>query len=269
MFKRHLIYHVTPIGNWLWNIEQLSKRIHIFNGCKFIAVAQGLLKNGEKLMPLSEVKKFLPEGCYSFPVENNIEIRETASLLPLLEQLHDGATQDNDITFYAHTKGTSRQSDPFNLKEAIRLWTEIMYGQLLDNVEGVESYLAKAPCVGCFKRYGRFGHFPSASTWHYSGTFFWFRNRDLFARNWREVPRMRYGAEGYLSTLFGPAESSCIFGEGVTNLYDLNYLRRVMAVRDGNIRSLQKRLGKAAVDNQSLPEEHVQSNKVGRAGQSK
>lgn len=252
--KKNLIYHVTPFGNYLWNLDQLAKRIHLFNGVKLIAVAQGNLKDGTPLTPLSEVKQHLPLGVTAFPVENDINLRETASLLPLLERLHDSAPGADNITFYAHTKGTSRQDEHFKMKEAIRLWTEIMYGQLLDNISGVEAHLEKAPCVGCFKRYGRFGHFPRTSKWHYSGTFFWFRNRDLFLRSWRDVPRMRYGAEGYLSTLFGPEESACIFGEGVTDLYNVQYLRRVMSIKNGNVKSIRGRVGSAATKDNAIEE---------------
>jgi hypothetical protein len=230
---RHLIYHVTPIGNWGWNLNQLLKRQTVFNGVKLIAIAQGKTKDGKELLNWQQVRKHIPLDIQCVPVENDPVLRETASLPELLRRLHAKAPSTG-ITFYAHTKGTSRGDAPPKMQEAIRLWTEIMYSQCLDRVNDVEKILETHTCCGAFKRYGRFGHFPRTSHWHYSGTFFWFRNKDLFEHpNWQSVPRSRYGAEAYLSTLFNEVESGCIFGDGITDLYNVNYLRRVLQIKDG------------------------------------
>jgi len=241
MEPKHLIYHCTPIGNWAWNIAELVKRLHVFSGVKLVAIAQGKLKDGTELPDWHEVRRSLPLTVKCGPFENDTELRETASLEFLLTKLRDLGGRTGQ-TFYAHTKGTSRGNSPPKMQEAIRLWTEIMYSQCLDRIVDVDKILEAHVCCGVFKRYGRFGHFPRTSHWHYSGTFFWFRNQDLFAHpDWKKIPRSRYGAEAYLSTLFPEDKAGCIFGDGITDLYNVNYLRRVLAIKDGSPRKYGER----------------------------
>lgn len=239
----HLLYHVTPLGNWEWNLAQLCRRAHVFDGQRVIAIAQGETADGKKLLSHHDVKRHLPGDCRIVLTENDPVLRETASLSSLLDKLAGSQQAREGITFYGHTKGTSRQSEPLKMREAIKLWTEVMYARNLDYMAEVEADLEKHSCTGCFKRYGRFGHFPKNSLWHYSGTFFWFRNKDLFARDWRNVPQQRYGAEAYLSTLFTAEEAGCVFGDGITDLYNVNYMKRILGIEDGSPRKRMPRTG--------------------------
>lgn len=241
MEPKHLIYHCTPIGNWQWNLGELVKRLHVFSGVKLVAIAQGKLDDGTELMDWQEVRRHLPVFVKCGPVDNDTVLRETASLEFLLTKLRNMGGKDG-MTFYGHTKGTSRGGSPPKMQEAIRLWTEIMYSQCLDRLPDVDKILEDHVCCGAFKRYGRFGHFPRTSHWHYSGTFFWFRNKDLYAHpDWQNIPRSRYGAEAYLSTLFKENLAGCIFGDGVTDLYNPNYLKRVLTIKDGSPRKATER----------------------------
>lgn len=232
--KKNLLYHCTPTPNevWRWNLDQLLPRVHHFDGVKLIAIAQGTLEDGTELLPWSEVRKHIPLDIKCVPTKNDPVLRETASLPELLRRLRDTA-RGAGITFYAHSKGISRGGAPYKMQEAIRLWTQVMYEMCLDRVPEIEKILETKACCGAFKRYGRFGHFPRTSHWHYSGTFFWFRNDKLFQKEWENVPRSRYGAEAYLSTLFDESEAGCIFGDGVTDLYNVGYLRRILAAKNG------------------------------------
>ena len=216
---RNLIYHITPMGNWRWNLAHILKdRIwELFTGKKAFAVAQG-----PGLEPLLNVVEFM-EGMIDLEspdvtiekIGNHPVLRETHSFPMLLLR----ASEWTGYTFYGHTKGVTRGDDP-----AVKLWTEALYHFNLDNfpAELLEQY----PVVGAIKRHGTFPNFPRSSRWHYSGTFFWFRNEDLFSKlNWTEVPQTRYGAEAYLSMLFPLDQAGCIAGDKFGDPYKLNIMK--------------------------------------------
>ena len=212
---RNLLYHVTPIANYKWNIEQLTKRWSVFTGKKVIAVAYDTNCDS-----IEKVKELFPKeaNIHFVEVSNHPELRETHSLATLL--LHASQFDRSGSTFYAHTKGVTRKDDP-----AVTLWTDAMYHYNLGAVEAADAQLKQFPVTGCCKRYGKFAHFPKHSNYHYSGTFFWFRNKDLFDRAWTQVPQIRYGAEAYISLLFKDAEAGCLWGNKFQNGYDWQYLK--------------------------------------------
>lgn len=218
--KRNLIYHITPMGNYRWNIYQLQKRLMLFDGKMFAAVAQG-----NNLAPIEQVRKLLPPKVHMFPVPNDRELRETATLLPLLNRLK-AETDDDDITLYAHTKGVTHGNHP-----AVKLWTEALHFFNLDLLAQVEQLIEKqgGGAVGSLIRHGVFDHFPKASKWHYAGTFFWFHNGSLFSKpHWDQVPKMKYGAEAYPSLNFKlKKEAGALFGPSITDLYNYRYLDQI------------------------------------------
>lgn len=220
---RNLIYHVTPMGNWKENIRQLLHRFTVFNGVKIIAIAQGDL-----LQPIENVKAAFeryPEVKF-ITVKNDSLLRETASFLPLLTELKNTVFDTYDksvnVTFYGHTKGVTHTSN-----RAIKLWTRGCYIFNLDNIPEVERQLSWFPIVGSFKRYIHHIKFPPGSRdWHYSGTFFWFKNHEVFNRDWQgSLKPHRYGVEAWPSFLFKPTEGGVLFGDGIGDMYDLRYVR--------------------------------------------
>jgi hypothetical protein len=101
-----------------------------------------------------------------------------------------------------------------------------MYHALLDDMTTVASTLAIASCIGTHrKRHDNGdGGFPDrimGSTWHFSGSFWWFRNRDLFSNpKWREIQPKGWFGEAYLSFLFPYSQSRCLAYEELVNPYD-------------------------------------------------
>lgn len=214
--KFNLIYHVTPMGNYKWNLELLRERLHVFNGKKIAAVAQG-----PGLDDIRIVQSLLPD-VECAPFDNNPKLRETATLKPLLNSVFSTAREE--ATFYAHTKGVTHTDN-----EAITKWTLALYQKNLDNMEHIAALLEDYPVVGAFKRYGVFSNFPPGSKWHYSGTFFWFRNRELVHRpSWQIVPKHKYGAEAYPSLIFTAAEAGVSFCDNAKDLYNLRYVNRII-----------------------------------------
>jgi hypothetical protein len=64
---------------------------------------------------------------------------------------------------------------------------------------------------------------PRNHRWHYSGTFYWFRNRDVFQRDWRTVDQKFFGTEAYPGLLFHPDDTGCLFADKTKDLYKLDY----------------------------------------------
>lgn len=219
---RNLVYFVCPLSEndvWKWNVEQLKKRLHLFNGRKLIGVAQGFQRRpgnpkrsaAYALDPIEKVIEQLP-GCDFMEFKNDAAIGEVVGWTPMMERILPA----RGVTFYGHAKGVRRG---FGHPTAIR-WTEAMYETLLDYWPLVEKLLDKYPVVGSFKKVGFC--FPNTlSAWHYSGSFAWFRNEDLAARDWRGIPRMWAGTEALPGVLFKPEEAGCMFHEATANEMEL------------------------------------------------
>lgn len=228
--KRNLIYHVTPMANYRWNIYQLQKRLHLFDEGKiFIAVAQG-----PGLDPIKTVRRLFPPHVELFPIDNHKTLRETVSFPSLLERA--SKLPKDEITFYAHTKGITHGGDP-----AVTLWTSALYFFNLDLIQQVEQMFQKKDLamVGSLARHGIFDNFPKESKWHYAGTFFWFKNGKIFSqRKWAEVPKMKYGTEAWPSLVSKfKKDAGVLFGPGVGDLYNYPYLKQIFG--DNLIRQIK------------------------------
>lgn len=248
--KRHLIYHCCPIGNWRWNLEQLHQRWDILTGRKIIAVAQG-----EHLEDWYSIRSEFKDDAIVTPVTNDVDLRETASLSMLLDKLkyelfpgtkndpHARQSNIDDICLYAHTKGVTRQgpeghSQRPGMIEAVRLWTENCYHWTMDQVSACEHIFntTKCPAVGVFKRYGRVGSFPKQSNWHFAGTFYWFKVQQVLSRDYeQQIAPQRYGAEAFPSMMWPDVLScGCAFGDGIGDMYDLKYVKKILSIPDGS-----------------------------------
>jgi hypothetical protein len=219
-----LLYHVTPLATndvWRRNVSLLLRYLHVFNGNKIVAIAEG--KHGDPIYPANEVERlFVGHDVQFIRVPNDPESRESASLLNLLEK--GFSISSEAATFYAHTKGLAHPSN-----RAVTMWYRSMYTHCLGDMERVAEALSRVSCCGSFRRIGPQPNFPPYSQWHFSGTFFWFRNDRLYSHpRWRELDTTRYGAEAYLSNLFPLEDSECLFCDDAGDLYDLNYWNTVV-----------------------------------------
>jgi PAS domain-containing protein len=222
--KRNLLYHVTPFASndiWLRNIRQLVKRIDLFNGRRVIAVA-----TGEGLASPDEVRAaFGSHEIKIIPHPNSRELRENATFLKLMEQVE--STDPNEATFYAHAKGVAKDIHCSGDPLGSRYWRNAMYHELLDGWGRIAELLEEYPVVGSHRRHHP--HHPtiypdgqSSSDWHFGGTFFWFRNRDVFATDrWREVWQPTgWGAEAWVGRMFSFDQSACVAYDGLEDAYN-------------------------------------------------
>lgn len=201
---RHLLFHVYPVGErWRWHAAEMGKRLGLFNGRRVLALALDA-----RTAPAAEVRAAFGDGWTDvLEVANDPSLREVATFLPLFERVL-GHAGPEDVTLYAHAKGAVREGH-----RAVAEWTTTLYETLLDHWPVVEGLLRSHPVAGSFRRdHAGWSGRESASQWHFSGSWLWFRNRDLFARpDWRRIDRFWSGIEPYPSLHFRQDQAGVVF----------------------------------------------------------
>lgn len=198
--KRHLYFFACASEKrntkaWKFNIAQILNYWNVFNGRKLIMIA-----TGEGLRPVAEVK-----GCFAgrdaefLEVPNDPEKRETFSFIKGLSKFETKVPAE--AVFYAHSKGVSYA--PCTVLDSILRWCQAMYILNLGSIKLVDWALQRYATMGAFRQRMDLAR----SSWHYSGTFFWMRCADLFARDWQTLHRGHFGVEGYPGRIFKESES--------------------------------------------------------------
>lgn len=223
---RNLLFHVWPSSDaWRWNVDQLLQRISLFNGRRIVAV----VTDHNTVSPHEVEAAFKGNVDELITLPNIPSRREVVTFLSLWNSIK--SIHPSHITFYCHGKGIrpERVGD-----QAVRKWTEIMYSANLDYWPRVETLLKQYPVVGAFKKVGH-GWLPheSNSAWHYSGSFYWFRNRDVFSKpDWQRIDQFWSGIEPWPSLHFPVEQAGCIFKQGTVpqlNLYDGRIMDDIVA----------------------------------------
>jgi len=218
-YIHNLIYHIyaektNPILTF--NIENLKKYIHKFNGKKVININYEEENSADFI--IDSIKK--NNSNVEFFLTKNKETGGLYELYPFVTKLLPSiaSNNENEFTFYAHAKGVTRYNSE---KEFISLlWANLMYTKNLDDFGYINNILEKYPCAGCLKINKPYTAL-SFVNWHYSGAFFWFRNKDLFSREWKKCYNSIYGLEGYLATHFSSKEAFSIDPELPDNHEDI------------------------------------------------
>ncbi|TXH09241.1 MAG: hypothetical protein E6R03_17085 [Hyphomicrobiaceae bacterium] len=221
--KHHLLYHVTPMGNWLQNIEWLKRHFDKFDGQIMAVVCEG-----PGLLPYHEVTDHLPQFKTVIRMANSDLFRETLSLLCLMQVLQQ--RESDGYAFFGHTKGVTHTDDSDYRKEAIRRWTLASYEENLSDFARVDAALETALMAGCFRQTANdWSNFPPNCPWCFAGTFFWFNVAKMWQRDWRSAVRQhRFGAEAFPGFVCDIEESVCLFGEGNGSLYQVSTLEALM-----------------------------------------
>ena len=217
---RNLAYFVLPINRndmWQWNLRTLREHWHLFTGSKSLAVSVGSNQSHMKrsidtdtLADVMEYSRTLGmewDNVREFP--NDPALGEVAAFPWLLEN-----SQKGDVTFYAHAKGVTHHGEP-----NVQRWTEWMYHALLSDWDTVHNALELYSMCGAFRLYGQFKT-PGNNRWHYNGTFYWFRNDDVFSRHWQHIDQKYYGTEAWPGLHFTADECVCLVAEHPGSLYD-------------------------------------------------
>ena len=192
-----------------YHINQLHKYVPKFNNKKVINVA-----TGDNLHSVDYVKKRLKGLDIKFvTTPNSDDYRETlgffTKLLPEIKSI-----EHNEYTFFGHSKSNSERRQIESHKRPHRLWTEYCYKYNLDDVDDVIEKMKIYDSYGIFKRdYGLEQVVPD-STWHYSGTFFWFKNSKVFDKDWdsaRFNSHNRYETEAFIGKMIDNEKGYCAF----------------------------------------------------------
>lgn len=219
---RNLIYHLLPTtlhDGWKRNLDELAKRWSVFNGRKYLSVVTtdgGInnTRNGAalKTVPSLDVMAYCEHLGITWTevrqVTNNGKLGEVVSLPWLLDAVMND--NQNEVTFYGHSKGTSRPQGA-----TLDHWRDSMYHYCLDDMASVDRALERFSCAASLLRNDPM----SANKWHPSGTFFWFRNADLFAKDWRAIQQSYHGAEAYIGDHFQRHEVAALAHSNMGNLY--------------------------------------------------
>lgn len=207
---RNLMYHIYPIsgkGVWEWNVDQILKRMDLFNGRRIVSIA---IDNSTD-SPDKVKKRFGKAVSEYIVVENVPRFREVVSFVPILSVLE--SLDPNEVTFCGHAKGIRQDINTWNdHTNPVRNWTEAMYVTTLDNWPLISDLLKDKAMAGSFRRFGQF-RVKGSKKWHYSGTFYWFRHVDVFNRNWRYVPLRFWGTEAWPGCMFKSEDTACIFAD--------------------------------------------------------
>ncbi len=215
--RRHLMFHVWPTqrGFWRWHLEQLARHRSIFNGVRTLGIVTG--DGCDSPDAVREYSAHLGLRWKHVHVAENRSVGEWVSWQPMIRDVMPSYHRSNDITFYAHAKGSKSNT------EAVKLWSQIMYDNCLGRLSEVEHLLRTKAMAGCFKKYGLFNT-QDNNRWHFAGTFFWFRNDVLWEREWNRIDHEYFGTEAWPGLMAMPQEAACLIGENAGNLYDLKHL---------------------------------------------
>lgn len=222
--RRNFMMHIWPVagfGAWQWNVEQVLKRAELFNGRRVVAIA-----TSKETDSADAVKEMFRDFTDEFiVVPNNKSLREVITFVPLLERFE--SANPNEVTFCCHGKCVRHNIGVEESGSTIFRWTQAMYETCLDYMPLVMEQLRTKAMTGSFKRHGMFktrGNYR----WHYSGTFYWFRNADVYRRNWRYIDKKFFGSESWPGLMFKPDETDCLFLDQTQDLYNFDYWTSVV-----------------------------------------
>ena len=199
---RNLFYNCCPIkaSETIWhdNINRLCRYPEAFNHRKVI-----IIKTGENLEDPEIVKPlFSALGNVEFKLApNNSELCELAGFIDGLRSLE--THRKNEITFYAHTKGSGKADKSKIELLSIRQWRNRMYHECLSDPQRIDSIMQDHATCGCFLDFSQ----NNFHRWHFPGTFWWVNHVALFSRNWQETRDTRFAVELYPGDKFERKEA--------------------------------------------------------------
>jgi hypothetical protein len=212
---RHCLYFVMPrTGNGVWqaNIEQLRRRLDLFNGRRILSVV-----TGSNLDDPHEVAAALGGGFELLTFRNDKTRRECVAWLPMLERI--ASTDPSECFWFGHAKGVTKA--PVDAHgTTVHEWARAMYAATLDDWPTIERLLTERLFAGAFRREGNF-RVRGNHAWHYSGTFYWGRSARVFAREWRGIDPHWWGVESWPGRMCSLDESACIVGDNAGDLYQM------------------------------------------------
>lgn len=214
--KRNLMFHIWPkeSARWVWMkfINNLKRDIEIFNHKRIMGIVYG----SDTANP-QEIKDLLKGYIEEFIIhENQTELGEVQTFPEMLEYVMND--DPDEITFYAHAKGIKHKPGT-----TAHNWADLMYEVNVHYHKKVEYLFQNGfGLVGPFKHNSNRGHGKSwgGYGWHYSGSMFWFRNSDIWIRNWRDILKTYFGVEAWPGRQLRSQDAACLFYEPNDSMYN-------------------------------------------------
>lgn len=194
-----LVFHCWPKrGGWERHIEKIKAIEH-----RFDRTMMGVAIGADGCDTYDQVRETFGDSWEYKQIEND----PTRGECDTLQWAVDTASNDiNAVTFYCHSKGTKEATKK---SEPVRWWTDCMWETVIWNVDAVLEQLERgAKFAGSLRYVGNF--FPSHNDWHYSGSYFAFRNAHVIGPNCK-VREQYYGTEAFPSDHSKASESVCMF----------------------------------------------------------
>lgn len=205
--KRNLLYHVWPVagnGTWRRNVQLLLKRFGMFNGRRVVAIVTDDRSDSD-----DDVRRAFAGHDVEFIVMPNVpKMREMQTWNALWDRV--AGDDPNAITFYAHAKGVTH---PVGGHATAHDWAGLLWEACVDYLPLAEEQLTRFPIAGCFKKIVTRAFQESASAWHYSGTFFWVRQKHITAERLALAEPFWAGNEAWPGVAFHRDDGGCLFFE--------------------------------------------------------
>lgn len=175
--KRNLIYHLYPLKDsiWRWHLSQMKAYLPCFNGSRFVVVARDQWTDHP-----NEVSTLIGKEAEVIVVDNDPEMKEERSLLPILERLE--SSNPMEATFFAHGKGVSLR-DPVRLRATMALVRALWFLNV-GCIDLVDSLISRFDCIGAFRKI--ISTEPGEETWRYAESFYWLAHSLIFSKSWRQ-----------------------------------------------------------------------------------
>lgn len=207
------MFNCCPLGDveWRLNISKLLEYSSVFTGTRVV-----LVRTGSGLASVGSVKDAFKGFQAAFvPVPNSTLMGEVPGWVEALEGLY--SVREDEATFYAHTKGVSYDGLEPQFLQGVRVWRDTMYTKCLSEPTVIDRLLSTNAFVGTYKRRTRAHGFPS---WHYAGTFWWFKHARFFGNPaWKSLGTTRFAVEQYPGRHFGYDEAHCLYNPFKEDLY--------------------------------------------------
>lgn len=217
--KITLMFHVYPRGEaWKRHLDKLAPILPL---CDRLMLG---VATDESTYSLEETVAEFGDRWEVFHANNRSGghgkggLREVATYKQMLPLLSRG---QNDITLCLHGKGSQSHTE----NDVINWWIDAMYETVAYNLDGVVREMENgAAIVGSFRRHGRF--LGTRHQWHYSGTYYAFRNAITFSNGVPSYREIWWGTESWPGDHFPIRASSCLFGDHAGNLYKIEDQKR-------------------------------------------
>lgn len=229
--QRNLIMHVYPKSTGLWrrSVLHVLRRLDQFDGKRVVSVVIDTSTDRA-----NDVCKAFG-GAVDIREVHNTSQQEMTSFGWLLEHV----STEPGITFYCHSKGCTHPHEA-----ASQTWCDAMAITCLDYPELIDHMLVNHAMAGSFRSNLAFPQSPAS--WHYSGTWYWFRNDSLFSNGkaWQPQTGVFYGAESYPGEQFQQRQSACLFLDRahLSNMYNNDWW---LTTGGPQLKAWQERLRKA------------------------